>query len=118
MCHKRAGTARSADKEHKTMHTYNNDSLLDIDCSVYQYLVFVERACPIPNNADALFAETILSQEAMEHLLPKATVANNFDALNDQLQQCGKVCNLRSSILVFVAIKKKERYEKDQYFAA
>lgn len=59
---------------------------------MYQYLVFVERICPIPHNAVELFAATIQPPEVVQEMLPTTDRVDNFTSLFKKLDECGKVC--------------------------
>ncbi|XP_078492527.1 alpha-1,6-mannosylglycoprotein 6-beta-N-acetylglucosaminyltransferase A-like isoform X2 [Ciona intestinalis] len=57
-------------------------------CSIYKYLVFVERVCSYPGYTD----ELIPSLEEIKSSPPHAEYTTDFLILQNKLTQCGKVC--------------------------
>uniref|UniRef100_F6Y8B1 Uncharacterized protein n=1 Tax=Ciona intestinalis TaxID=7719 RepID=F6Y8B1_CIOIN len=60
----------------------------ETSCSIYKYLVFVERVCSYPGNMD----ELIPSFKEITSSLPHAEYTTDFLILQKKLTECGKVC--------------------------
>ncbi|XP_076818912.1 alpha-1,6-mannosylglycoprotein 6-beta-N-acetylglucosaminyltransferase A-like [Clavelina lepadiformis] len=69
-----------------------NSTETDLVCSVYRYLVYVERACPSPNEPDTFFSNVLPSPKAAKQHLQLAEVRNDLTSLISKLEECGSVC--------------------------